>query len=129
MDFVIYILIGLVAIAIIAETLKRNKSTKIEPTPATEEKDTGPYISADESDPTQTGRMKAMPIKNAIQGKEDTQEQKEEAKLKLQDPKAPTERPSGAHTSIDHQKIESTETGGFELPDPFSIELSEETKE
>ena len=126
MDILIYVLVGVIALAVIIESMKRSKGASQSSTPAAQNsEDSEPYISADEADPTQTGRMRAMPIKKAIQGAGDETPQK--AATQLKKPNVP--KSGGANSNINHEKVESTETGGFELPDPFSVDLSEDQKE
>ena len=48
-------------------------------------------------------------------------------KAKLKKPNVP--RSGGANSNIEHEKVEANDTGGFELPDPFSLDISEEQKE
>ena len=124
MDILIYGLVGVIALAVIIEAMKRSKGASQPSSPATQSsEDSEPYVSADEADPTQTGRMRAMPIKKAIQGGEP----EETPKAKLKKPNVP--RSGGANSNIEHEKVEANDTGGFELPDPFSLDISEEQKE
>lgn len=124
MDILIYALVAVIAVAFIVEAVKRTKNSSAGSERKAAEEASLQYISADESDPTQTGRMKAIKIKNAIQGKEP-----EVAQIKpaIKGPVAPKER--GNTRSISHEKIEALASGEFELPDPFSVDIADESKE
>lgn len=121
MDVLIYVLVGIAAVAVLLEAIKRAKSSTSKPakSKASDSEESGPYISADEEDPTQTGRMRAMHIKQAIRGEADgTQKPSTGAQLK-----------KGGHTAIDHEKVDANESGGFDLPDPFTVDIAEDKKE
>lgn len=125
MNVLILILVGVLAVAFIYESTKgKSKPTSGDGASAGERDADDNYISADDAEPTSTGRYRAIQVKKLIQkGREGEDESEPEVKK----PKKQLGKQS-THQSMAHETVDDASSDNS-LPDPFDVELQDDQKE